>query len=162
MNCFVRSFINFHLRYGEPYNRTSVTSGVITPYFMRYPRVAITPYFMRYSRVAITPYFMRYSRVVITPYSMRYSRVAITPYFMRYSRVVITPYSMRYSRVLAIVSGDCQSHIVVEERSHITLQMYSGSLTKHGTTWELAKGGSMPLLGVRMERKRERVMRTTE
>ncbi|KAL4577932.1 hypothetical protein LXL04_014047 [Taraxacum kok-saghyz] len=73
----------------EPSNRTNVTSGVITPYFMRYPRVAITPYFMRYPRVAMTPYSMRYARVAITPYSMRYARVAITPYSMRYARVEI-------------------------------------------------------------------------
>ena len=40
-----------------------MTSGVITPYFMRYPRVVITPCSMRYPSVAITPYSMRYARV---------------------------------------------------------------------------------------------------
>ena len=66
------------MRYSEPYNRTSVTSGVITPYFMCYPRVVITPYSMRYPRVAITPYSMRYARVAITHYSMRYARVEMS------------------------------------------------------------------------------------
>ena len=43
-----------------------VTSGVITPYSMRYVRVVITPHSMRYPSVAITPYSMRFASVVVS------------------------------------------------------------------------------------------------
>ncbi|KAL4583393.1 hypothetical protein LXL04_007964 [Taraxacum kok-saghyz] len=107
-----------------------VTSGVITPYYMRYVRVVITPYSMRYPSVAITPYSMRFARVVVSPtidvstarmvanhrkwgLSVPYSGrrtvshnlanrnlVVKTPYSMRYPSVAITPYSMRFARVV--------------------------------------------------------------